>query len=76
MNQSIAGTNNARLIDYLQICKIQTHMYAINKIRSEYKNVYIQRAKAVWKQPVHKKEHTKLPKDISEMKMLNIIRQL
>ena len=46
LNQSIAGTNNARLIDYLQICKIQTHMYAINKIRSEYKNVYIQRAKA------------------------------
>lgn len=46
LNQSIAGTNNAHLIDYLQICKIQTHMYAINKIKPEYKRVYVQRAKA------------------------------
>lgn len=46
LNQSIASTKNARLIDYLQICKIQTHLYALSKIKDEYKNTYVQRAKA------------------------------
>lgn len=46
LNHSIAGTEDAHLIDYLQMCKIQTHMYAINKIKPEYKKVYVQRAKA------------------------------
>lgn len=45
LNKSIGGTQNARLIDHLQMCKIQTHLYALEKIKPEYKTVYANRAK-------------------------------
>lgn len=45
LDQSIASLQDARLTDYLQMVKIQTHIYALQKIKSEYKKVYIKRAK-------------------------------
>ena len=45
LNQSIASLQDARLTDYLQMVKIQTHTYALKKIKAEYKKVYIKRAK-------------------------------
>ena len=45
LDSSIANTFDARLTDYLQICKVQTHIYALQKIRTEYKKIYLKRAK-------------------------------
>ena len=45
LNQSIGKTLNARLIDYLQICKIQTHLYALEKIKPEFRDTYMKWAK-------------------------------
>ena len=45
LDTSIAGTYDARLTDYLQICKVQTHIYALKKIKSELKKEYLNRAK-------------------------------
>ena len=45
LNQSIGATYNARLIDYLQICKIQTHLYALEKIKPEFRDTYLEKAK-------------------------------
>ena len=46
LNDMICAGGDARLIDYLQMCKIQTHIYALSKIRPEFKKTYIARAKA------------------------------
>ena len=35
LNQSIGSTKDQRLIDNLQMCKIQTHRYALSKIKEE-----------------------------------------
>ena len=44
LNESIGKTRNQKLIDYLQMCKLQTHRYALSKILTEYKQEYIKRA--------------------------------
>ncbi len=46
LNQSIGSTKDQRLIDNLQMCKIQTHRYALSKIKEEYKEEYLRRARA------------------------------
>ena len=46
LNESIAAGQDPRLIDYLQICKIQTHRYAISKIRKEFLKEYVRQARA------------------------------
>ena len=45
LNESIGKTYDARLVDYLQVCKIQTHLFALKKIKPEYRDVYLDRAK-------------------------------
>ncbi|MBR5873267.1 MAG: glycosyltransferase [Oscillospiraceae bacterium] len=45
LNESVASTKDQRIIDYLQLCKIQTHRYAINKIRKEFLKEYVLNAK-------------------------------
>lgn len=45
LNESIASKKNAFLTDQLQMCKIQTHLYAMRKIRDEFKKVYLKHAK-------------------------------
>lgn len=45
LNESIAGQKNAVLTDHLQMCKIQTHLYAIKKIKPELREYYLKRAK-------------------------------
>lgn len=42
----IGKTRNRRLIDNLQMCKIQTHRYALSKIREEYRSRYLELARA------------------------------
>lgn len=44
LNESVGKTRIQQLIDNLQMCKIQTHRYALSKIRKEYKAEYILRA--------------------------------
>ena len=44
LNQSIGSTKDQRLIDNLQMCKIQTHRYALSKIKEEYKERGFRRA--------------------------------
>lgn len=46
LNQSIAARKDPRLTDLLQICKVQTHRYALEKIRPEYLREYALRARA------------------------------
>lgn len=46
LNESIGKTQNARLIDWLHICKIQTHRYALEKIKPEFEKEYLKNAKA------------------------------
>lgn len=45
LNQSIGATGDQRLIDNLQMCKIQTHRYALSKIQDKYKKEYMNCAK-------------------------------
>ena len=45
LNESIAAKGNQRLTDYLQLCKIQTHRYALSKIRREFLKEYARQAK-------------------------------
>ena len=45
MNKSIADQNDGFLTDQLQMCKIQTHLYALRKIKDEFKEYYIKHAK-------------------------------
>ncbi len=45
LNKSIKQFNNQELIDQLQMCKIQTHLYALSKIRPEFIKEYIRQAK-------------------------------
>lgn len=44
LNQSIGERHDPILTDYLGICKLQTHLYALKKIRSDLKKEYIQKA--------------------------------
>ena len=46
LNDSIASAKDQKLIDYLQVCKIQTHRYAICKIKKEFLKEYARQAKA------------------------------
>lgn len=43
LDKSIGASRNQEIIDYYQMCKIQTHRYALEKIRSEYKAEYTRR---------------------------------
>lgn len=45
LNESIAMQKNTFLTDNLQMCKIQTHLYALRKIKNEFKDYYIKHAK-------------------------------
>lgn len=45
LNHSIGSTKDQRLIDNLQMCKIQTHRYALSKIKEEYRDEYLRRAR-------------------------------
>lgn len=45
LNSSIGEKKNAKLLDYLQMCKVQTHRYALEKIRAEYMKEYMYQAK-------------------------------
>lgn len=45
LNVSVAGTKNARIIDWLQLCKIQTHRYALEKIKPEFAKEYVKHAR-------------------------------
>ena len=45
LNQSVAGTKDLRTIDCLQLCKVDTHIYALNKIQDDYFSEYIKKAK-------------------------------
>lgn len=45
LNESIAMKKNIALTDHLQMCKIQTHLYALRKIKDEFKEYYISHAK-------------------------------
>lgn len=44
LNKSIGGTKDPRLIDWLQMCKVQTHRYALLVIKDEFKKEYLDRA--------------------------------
>lgn len=45
LNESVGRTKSQRLIDNLQMCKIQTHRYALSKIREEFKQRYLELAR-------------------------------
>lgn len=45
LNESIAAKKDPRLTDCLQICKIQTHRYALEKIRPEFLKEYARQAR-------------------------------
>lgn len=45
LNNSILKSKNQKLIDNLQMCKIQTHRYALSKIRQEFREEYVKRAR-------------------------------
>ena len=45
LNESIAGKKDLALNDKLEMAKIDTHLYAIQKIRPEFMQYYIQQAK-------------------------------
>ena len=45
LNRSIGSMKDERLIDNLQMCKIQTHRYALSKIKEEYRGEYLRRAR-------------------------------
>lgn len=45
LDESIGSLGNQRMIDNLQMCKIQTHRYALGKIQEEYKEEYLRRTR-------------------------------
>ena len=45
LNNSIASQNNAILTDLLHVSKIQTHLWALSKIKPEFKKQYLVRAR-------------------------------
>lgn len=45
LNKSLGSMKNQQIIDNLQMCKIQTHRYALCKIREEYRQEYLKRAR-------------------------------
>lgn len=45
LNQSVAGKKDPRLTDLLQICKVGTHRYALEKIKPEMMKEYAEKAR-------------------------------
>ncbi|MDE6168926.1 MAG: hypothetical protein K2G28_10770, partial [Acetatifactor sp.] len=45
LDRFVGKSQNQKLIDNLQMCKIQTHRYALSKIRTEYREEYLRRAR-------------------------------
>lgn len=45
LNDSVAGKLDQRITDFLQLCKIQTHCYALEKIRPEFVKEYARQAR-------------------------------
>ena len=45
LNESIAAKGDKELTDHYQIVKLQTHLYAIKKIKKQFKKYYIKHAK-------------------------------
>ena len=45
LDTSIGAIRNQYIIDYYQMCKIQTHRYALEKIKPEFKKEYMLRTK-------------------------------
>lgn len=46
LNDSIGSIKDQKLIDNLQMCKIQTHRYALSKIKKEYRDEYLNYARS------------------------------
>ncbi|MBQ9922710.1 MAG: hypothetical protein IJO52_11015, partial [Clostridia bacterium] len=45
LNESVAGKLDQHITDFLQLCKIQTHCYALEKIRPEFIKEYARQAR-------------------------------
>lgn len=45
LNASVAGKKDPRLTDCLQLCKIQTHRYALEKIKPQFIKEYVRQAR-------------------------------
>lgn len=45
LNNSIAGRKDPRITDYLQLCKIQTHRFALERIKPEFVKEYVRQAR-------------------------------
>lgn len=46
LNASVASKKDSRVIDWLQLCKIQTHRFALERIKPEFMKEYIRQARA------------------------------
>ena len=44
LNARILPENDRQLVDNLQLCKIQTHRYAVNKLQAPYRKDYVRQA--------------------------------
>lgn len=49
LNESVASSRDQHVIDYLQLCKVDTHVYALDKIKPEFFNEYVKQARADFK---------------------------
>lgn len=45
LNESVAEKKDPRITDYLQICKIQTHRYSLEKIQKQFVKEYARQAR-------------------------------
>lgn len=45
LDKSIGGTKNQKLCDYLLICKVKTHVWALEKIQKKFLKEYVSRAR-------------------------------
>lgn len=45
LNKSIAAKYDRKLTDRLQVCKLQTHLYALSKIKEQYLDHYLKMAR-------------------------------
>ena len=50
LDESVGTSKDRKLIDYLQVVKAQTHLYAIEKIQKKYLKEYVRQMKADLKQ--------------------------
>ena len=60
LDKSIVSQKNQILNDCLQVSKVQTHLYAMNKIKAEFVKTYKERAKKDLNRIKNKKETCEL----------------